>query len=83
MLENIDDGREVIVKFINGDCFGLCDFEMVDESIYQRTDLCVADIVRKVNVSHDVYKVGNKLEFSVNDIIEIEDEERQKVLYKK
>jgi hypothetical protein len=71
ILESIGDGLEMLVELSNGNVFGLADFEMVDESIYQRQDLCVADIVSIIHVKNDVYKIGNKLEFSVNDVVEV------------
>ena len=83
ILEGIEDHRQTLVRLSNGDCFGLVDFEMVDESIYQRSDLCVGDIVSKVEVQRDVYEIGNKLEFSVEDVLEIEDVESGDVLYRK
>lgn len=83
ILEGIEDGREVLVRFSNGNCFGLSDFEMVDESIYQRSDLCVGDIVSKVKVDRDVYKIGNKLEFSVDEVLEVEDVANGSILYRK
>ncbi len=61
ILENIEDGLESLVELSNGDSFGLVDFELADESIYERQVLCVADIVSKIKVKNDVYKIGNKL----------------------
>ncbi len=83
ILEGIEGGREVLVKLSDGNCFGLADFEMVDESIYERSDLCLCNIVSKIKVKRDVYKVGSKLEFSVDDVIEIQYVENGRVLYKK
>ena len=83
ILEGIEDGLETFVRLSNGSCFGLVDFEMIDESIYQRSDLCVADIVSKIEVDHDVYRIGNKLEFSVDDVVELKDVASGNVLYQK
>ena len=82
IFEGIEDGLEMLVKFSNGNSFGLTDFEMVDESIYQRQDLCLADIVSKVRIKHDVYKIGNKLEFSVDDVVEVKNAVNGDILYK-
>lgn len=83
ILEDIENGHEVLVKLSDGDSFGLADFEMVDESIYGRSDLCLCNIVSKIKVGRDVYKVGNKLEFSVNDVIEVVDAANGKTLFQK
>lgn len=83
ILEGIEDNREALVRFSNGNCFGLADFEMVDESIYQRSDLCLCNIVSKIKVDRDVYKIGNKLEFSVDEVLEVEDAANGNILYRK
>ncbi len=80
-LEDISDDYEVYISLAYGDCFGLANFEMVDESIYERSDLCLSDIISKIKVSNDVYRVGNKLEFSINDIIKITDPASGGIIY--
>jgi hypothetical protein len=71
ILESTVDDQECVVVFSNGDVFGLANFEMVDEGIYQRRDICVADIFSKINVKSKLFRVGCKFEFSVNDVIEV------------
>lgn len=83
ILESIEDGSETLVKLANGNSFGLVDFEMVDECIYQRQDLCIADIVSKIRVVNDVYKIGSKLEFSVDDVVEVKNAVSGEVLYQR
>ena len=61
ILEGIEDDLEVHVDFSNGDIFGLTNFEMVDESIYQRQDLCLADIGSKVRVGNEAQGVTLRL----------------------
>ena len=56
---------------------------MVDETIYRRSDLCVANIVSKRNVEHDVYAIGTKLEISLNDVVEVRDVASGDVLYQR
>ncbi len=83
ILERIPDDHEAIVTFDYGDCFGLSNFEMVDESIYESLDFCLSDIVSKVKVLRDVYNIGTKLEFSVNDVLKVEDAVSGGILYRK
>lgn len=82
LLEGIPDNIEAIVRLEGGSYFGLSNFEMVDETIYDRDDLCVADIVSIIEAKPDVYKVGNKIEFSVDDVLEVKIVETGKVLYR-
>ncbi len=81
ILEGIEDDHEVLIRFSNGNCFGIVDCEMVDESIYQRTDLCVGDIVSKIHIDRDVYKIGNKLEFSIDEIVEVKDARNNDIIW--
>jgi hypothetical protein len=83
ILQDVDDGLEVLVKFSNGNVFGLVNCEMVDECIYQRNDVCIADIRSKIKVSNDVYRIGSKLEFSVDDIIGVKSALSGECLYQK
>ena len=83
LLEEIEDNQEVLIKFFDGECFGLSNFEMVDESIYQKSDICLADMESIISVNKDVYKVGNKYEFSINEIIEVVDNVSGDVLFRK
>ena len=83
ILKNIPDGKEVFTKFFDGNCFGLADFEMVDESIYQRTDVCMCDIITIICDDRNVLRAGNKIEFYINDIIQVKDLENENILYEK
>ncbi len=71
ILENSDDGEEYIISFYCGDQLGLMDFEMVDESIYERTDMCIADVVSQKICDKKYYTVGTKIEFSLKDIVSV------------
>ena len=71
-LENIRLGQETVIKFGNNNVLGLKDFERVDESIYQRSDLITADVVSQIRCNRNFSKPGTSLQFSVNDIMEID-----------
>ena len=83
ILEDISDNYEVYISFVNGDCFGLSDFEMVDESIYNSTDMCLSDIISLIEVSSDAYSTNNKLEFSINDVLKIVDPASGDIIYER
>lgn len=72
LLEGFEDGQKVLVSLKNGDKLMLYDFEMVDESIYNRSDLVVATISDVIS-SKFRYRNGTKLEFAVGDIEELSD----------
>lgn len=72
VLEGFKDGQNVLVRLKNGDEFILYDFEMVDESIYGRTDLVVANI-REVLNSRFRYRKGTLLELAIGDIASLKD----------
>ncbi len=67
LLEDFEDGQKVKVRLVNGDEFILYDFEMVDETIYDRNDLVVATIGDVIS-SNFRYRRGTKLEFSLEQI---------------
>lgn len=81
ILESMPDGRVALLTFKDGDCFGLSDFEMVDESIYERSDICLSNINSKIKVLNDVYSVGTKFEFSLNDVLKVEDAVSGDIMY--
>lgn len=72
LLESIADGKNIRVQLSDGDVFILYDFEMVDESIYHRTDVVIATI-RNVLASKYRFQEGTKLEIFINDIIRLDD----------
>jgi hypothetical protein len=72
LLEGFEDGQRVLVRLNNGDEFVLYDFEMVDESIYDRDDLVVATISNVIS-SRFRYRNGTKLEFALGDITSLSD----------
>lgn len=71
ILESSEDEVEYIITFTCGDQLGLTDFEMVDESIYGRTDMCIADVVSQIKCDKRFYTIGTKIEFSLNDVISV------------
>ncbi|WP_221897512.1 hypothetical protein [Bathymodiolus japonicus methanotrophic gill symbiont] len=72
MLEDFEDGQDVLVKLRNNDEYLLYDFEMVDESIYDCDDVVMATISSVIK-SDFCYKNGTKIELSINDIVELKD----------
>ena len=72
LLENFADGKDVIVSMKSGEKYILCDFEMVDESMYDRADVCLAKISEVVN-SKAIFTVGTKIEISILTICSLED----------
>ncbi len=84
ILEGIDDGYEVYVTFVYGDSFGLADFEMVDETIYNNTEMCVAFTIKSlIKVSSKAINTNNALEFSINDILKIVDPANGGLIYER
>ena len=81
ILEDIEEEREVIVTFKDGECFGLNNFEMVDESIYNRSDLCDANIISIRSYEKGTLRVGNKMEFSIEEVVKVEDTTNGVLLY--
>ena len=81
VLENAEDDREFIVVFPDGEVFGLTNFEMVDESIYERSDLCVGDVVSIKKCNSKALSVGNGLQFSIKDVIKVTDAITGDILY--
>jgi len=82
LLEKFEDGQNVLVSFENGDEFVLFDFEIVDESIYDRSDLALATI-SDVNCSKSRYTKGTKLEFALGDICELNDPVKRTCYFRK
>ena len=83
ILEGLEDDRKVALTLSNGSVFGLRAFEMVDESIYNRADLCVAEITSKIENVKDVFSIGNLLEFSIEEVVLVKDLEGGNILYNK
>jgi len=72
ILEDFKDGQEVLVSLKNNDEFILYDFEMIDESIYDRSDLVMAS-VKNVVKSKFIYREETKIEISIDDIVKLRD----------
>lgn len=81
LLEETLDGKELVICFHNGDVLGLADFEMVDQSIYDRSDLCVANIVSPIRCKEHIFKAGGKIEFSLDEIVQIYDAATKEIRY--
>ena len=74
ILEDFKDGQEVLVSLKNNDEFILYDFEMIDESIYDRSDLVMAS-VKNVVKSKFIYREETKIEISIDDIVKLRDQD--------
>jgi hypothetical protein len=83
ILIGVEDGKEYLITFSWGDCLGLLDFEMVDKSIYDREDLCVADVSRQIKCDKRFYTVGTAIEFSLYDVTNVLDPENKEELYRR
>ena len=81
LLESTKKNHNYKVTFLDGEIYILTNFEMVDESIYNSLDVCVADVISVIKSESKVITNRVALEFSVNDIARVEDVESNKVLY--
>ena len=81
ILENIPDNECVYVVFFSGMEIVLKNCENVDETIYDRTDLVIADVEKKVVGDKRFHTPGTKIEFSVNDIKLVKTGDMKTVLY--
>ena len=81
ILQSTPNGQELLVEFACGDVLGLKDFEMVDASIYGRSDLCVGDVVSQFKCDDKLYRIGSGIEFSLNDVVSATDTVSGQVLY--
>lgn len=81
LLESTKKNHNYKVTFLDGEIYILTNFEMVDESIYNSLDVCVADVISVIKSESKVINNKEALEFSVNDIARVEDVESNEVLY--
>jgi hypothetical protein len=72
LLEGFEDGQKVLISLKDNEKFVLYDFEMVDETIYNRSDLVIATISEVIN-SRFRYRNETILEFEIGDITELKD----------
>ena len=68
IVENWTEGRVVEFTFSSGDVSRYTDFEMVDETIYDRDNLCVAVLLDKKGI-----RTPGMAQFDINEIIKIVD----------
>ncbi len=81
ILEAIPDDVSAYLVFSDGKEMELSNFEMTDESIYNRSDLCCADVIKQIVCDKRFFTPGTKMEFSVHDIKEIKSVKEKKVLF--
>ncbi len=81
MLEGYALGRKILVRLKGNEEFILYDFEWVDESIYDRSDLVTASI-SEVLKSKFKYKIDTMIEISVLDILSLSDPLTESFFYK-
>ena len=62
ILERTQDDYVYTITYDDDKSFDYTNFEMVDESIYERSDICVADSISESNM---------KVEFSIEEIKQI------------
>ena len=82
ILENIPDDECVYVIFSDGMEIVLKNFESVDETIYNRDDLIVADVEKKIVGDKRFHTPGTIIEFSINDVKCVKNKSKVTVLYK-
>lgn len=82
ILEGSEDGEEYVVTFSNGNKLGLKDFEMVSELVYERADLCVAEVVSQIKCDKRFYTVGTGIEFSLNDVINVCSPKNEEIIWR-
>ena len=76
IVESWKEGRVVEFSFNGGDIYRYTDFEMVDESIYDNDNLCVA-----VLLDADGIRASGMAQFDIREIIKVVDVESDPVLY--
>jgi len=76
IVESWEEGRVVEFSFDGGDIYRYTDFEMVDESIYNNNNLCVA-----VLLDNDNIRTSGMAQFDIKKIIKVVDVENNQVLY--
>lgn len=68
ILEAIPNGEIVHLIFNDGTEIEVSDCEKVDESIYDKSDLVLADVIRKITGDKRFHTQGTKIEFQAQDI---------------
>ena len=81
VLIEVPDDYACVVEFSNGNAYELSNFEMVDESVYNRLDIYVADVVRCIRGSSKLFPDGSKIQFSIIDIDRLTTADTNQVLY--
>lgn len=67
-LEGFPDNVSAHLVFSDGMEMELSNFDMTDKSIYDRSDLCCADVVKQIVCDKRYYTPGTKMEFSIQDV---------------
>lgn len=80
-LEEIADGEIVWVLFDSGEEFEISNCEVVDESIYGKRTILIADVVKKLKGDERFHKPGTKLEFRAQDVTAASNITTGEVLY--
>ena len=76
IVESWKEGRVVEFSFNGGDIYRYTDFEMVDESIYDNDNLCVAVLLNAEGI-----RASGMIQFDIREIIKVVDVENDLVLY--
>lgn len=82
ILLRLPEEKEVTLSFFDGEELVLKNFDMVDESIYDRSDLVCAVLV-KINISDKInHNISSMIDFSISDVNRIFDPEKNSILFK-
>ena len=80
-LENIPDNEKLKVEFKNGNTFILANFEMVDITIYNDPNYCLADIITVEKQQGRSFRAGNILEFYLPDLSRVTKQKNNEAIY--
>jgi hypothetical protein len=78
IVEDFDNERSVEIVFTDGVIIRYKNFEVVDETIYNSKDFCVAEMEEVNGIERDGY-----VEFNINEIIKVVDTKNSVILWEK
>lgn len=70
-LEAIPDDHVTIMTFKGGDVLELMNYEEVDESIYEKRGIFIADVKCKLEGDLRFHTPGTKIEFELGDVASV------------
>jgi hypothetical protein len=76
IVERWQEGKVVELTFNCGDIYRYTDFEMLDESIYDNDNLCVAVLLDANGI-----RTNGMAQFDISEIVKVVDVENGQILY--